>query len=369
MFGEIFFKILKMSLIATIVIVFVMIARVFLRKVPKIFSYALGVIVLFCLICPFTFKSVYSLLQSKEEITTKMPDTLIISTDTKGNQGIEALVNSDTQNAITAPLEEAIHSAILESSTIENGVERVAFESHFILAMESEENDKNSEEIQTVTVYAMVLDLQYPLMNGKIEDMEEGASSHGPRALTFDVREDGTYLLREYWVPGDGSDYKRDIEKKFPKAIWEDALDTQKFITVQEQNVYKQLIEACYIDADSMITKIIDNILNGQGELEDWELQAEQRELVFYGDYMLIYAYERFLNRNESKEKAYIMESACRTILNQFNEDIDFAGKRGQQWFDSYLAALKDYEEEEGVEFIKNNMPKGYLLLTMEKRR
>jgi len=54
--------ILNMSLTAGIVIVFVLLARLPLRKAPKIFSYALWAVVLFRLLCPVSFSSDFSLL-------------------------------------------------------------------------------------------------------------------------------------------------------------------------------------------------------------------------------------------------------------------------------------------------------------------
>lgn len=58
----IFPKILNMSITASIVIVFVLAARCFLWKAPKIFSYVLWAVVLFRLICPFSFTIPFSLL-------------------------------------------------------------------------------------------------------------------------------------------------------------------------------------------------------------------------------------------------------------------------------------------------------------------
>lgn len=55
-------KILNMSLTAGIVIVLVLLARLPLRKAPKIFSYALWAIVLFRLLCPISFSTEFSLL-------------------------------------------------------------------------------------------------------------------------------------------------------------------------------------------------------------------------------------------------------------------------------------------------------------------
>lgn len=59
---SIFTKLLNMSITASIVIVFVVIARFFLRKAPKIFSYILWSVVLFRLVCPYSFTTSVSLL-------------------------------------------------------------------------------------------------------------------------------------------------------------------------------------------------------------------------------------------------------------------------------------------------------------------
>ena len=67
---KVFIQILNMSLTASYVILFVLIARLLLRKAPKIFAYALWSVVLFRLICPFSFESILSLIpQSVPEIT------------------------------------------------------------------------------------------------------------------------------------------------------------------------------------------------------------------------------------------------------------------------------------------------------------
>jgi beta-lactamase regulating signal transducer with metallopeptidase domain len=58
----IFLQVLNMSLTASYVILFVLAARLLLKRAPKIFSYALWSVVLFRLICPFSFESLLSLL-------------------------------------------------------------------------------------------------------------------------------------------------------------------------------------------------------------------------------------------------------------------------------------------------------------------
>lgn len=62
---KLFIDIVNMSLTASYVILFVLAARLLLKKAPKIFSYSLWIVVLFRLICPFSFSSAFSLLQKQ----------------------------------------------------------------------------------------------------------------------------------------------------------------------------------------------------------------------------------------------------------------------------------------------------------------
>ncbi|MEN3004875.1 M56 family metallopeptidase [Dehalobacterium formicoaceticum] len=60
---DLFLKVLNMSITASLVMIFVMAARLLLKKAPKIFSYSLWSVVLFRLICPFSFTSAFSFLK------------------------------------------------------------------------------------------------------------------------------------------------------------------------------------------------------------------------------------------------------------------------------------------------------------------
>lgn len=64
MLDNLFLQILNMSFTSSIVILFVLVARLLLKKAPKIFSYALWSVILFRLVCPFSFESLVSLLPS-----------------------------------------------------------------------------------------------------------------------------------------------------------------------------------------------------------------------------------------------------------------------------------------------------------------
>ena len=64
--GNLFSAILNMSMTGSIVILLVMLARLILRRAPKIFSYALWAVVLFRLLCPVAFTAPVSALKVLE---------------------------------------------------------------------------------------------------------------------------------------------------------------------------------------------------------------------------------------------------------------------------------------------------------------
>ena len=59
---QVFIKVLNMSLTGSFVILAVLVMRLFLQRVPRIFSYCLWGVVLFRLLCPVSFTAGFSLL-------------------------------------------------------------------------------------------------------------------------------------------------------------------------------------------------------------------------------------------------------------------------------------------------------------------
>lgn len=68
MLETVFMQVLSMTKTATIVIVAVLMARWLLKKAPKIFSYALWLVVLFRLLCPVSIESPVSIVPSTESL-------------------------------------------------------------------------------------------------------------------------------------------------------------------------------------------------------------------------------------------------------------------------------------------------------------
>lgn len=113
-------------------------------------------------------------------------------------------------------LEACIINAIL---TEEKSPYELKFETEAHYILEIEENEDK------ITVYAHVL------YQGYNESQEEEAGSYMPVAITFSKEADGTYQMKEYWRPKDGTYYQPSIEEKFPEDIWEKALDGQSYVS------------------------------------------------------------------------------------------------------------------------------------------
>ncbi|HHW30078.1 MAG TPA: hypothetical protein GXX20_00140 [Clostridiaceae bacterium] len=108
--SELFLTVLNMSLTASYVILFVITVRLLLKKAPKVISYALWSVVVFRLIIPFSFESMFSLMPRK--IMLRNANSVPVSYDiihqqsSQINKGIEAtdsLVNHllSTSSALT----------------------------------------------------------------------------------------------------------------------------------------------------------------------------------------------------------------------------------------------------------------------------
>lgn len=105
MLENIFLNVLHMGFTASIVILAVFIARFLLRKQPRIFSYVLWIAVLFRLLCPVSFSSIYSVFSVLQEKDFNNPVIEYINPDTfnlPGNQPVDISVDAVTRkDAVT----------------------------------------------------------------------------------------------------------------------------------------------------------------------------------------------------------------------------------------------------------------------------
>ena len=84
----VFLTVLNMSLTGICAVLIVLVARLFLKKAPKIYSYLLWILVFFRFACPFSLKSVFSLIPVQSE---SIPRDIALERYPKVNTGVEAL--------------------------------------------------------------------------------------------------------------------------------------------------------------------------------------------------------------------------------------------------------------------------------------
>ncbi|MBQ2817475.1 MAG: hypothetical protein IJF16_06055 [Clostridia bacterium] len=97
-FGDLFLTILNMSWTASFVILFVLVLRLMLRRAPRVFSYMLWGIPLIRLLCPFSLRSILSLIPINTQPIS--PDILYMNTPSV-DTGIAAV--NDAVNAVLPP--------------------------------------------------------------------------------------------------------------------------------------------------------------------------------------------------------------------------------------------------------------------------
>lgn len=107
MIEKLFLQFLNMSFTGSVVILFVLVLRLFLKKAPTIYSYALWAVVLFRLLCPFSFESVLSLLPTKANpISQDIVYMALPEVDT-GIAVVNQVINTSLQTSMPSPTPEA----------------------------------------------------------------------------------------------------------------------------------------------------------------------------------------------------------------------------------------------------------------------
>ncbi|MBN7771779.1 M56 family metallopeptidase [Clostridium aminobutyricum] len=102
---NLFLDVLNMSITASYIIPFVILIRLFLKKVPKIYSYSLWSVVLFRLICPVSFSSNLNIMQffGQSENTEYIPSTIGLMAKPQVDTGIKA-VDASINASLPAPI-------------------------------------------------------------------------------------------------------------------------------------------------------------------------------------------------------------------------------------------------------------------------
>nr|WP_246542831.1 M56 family metallopeptidase [Fusibacter paucivorans] len=281
-----------------------------------------------------------------------------------GNFEIAGVGTDGGEQAFIDPLELAISAAILDREKDSSSSEFLC-ESHVTLMTERHSPTGNSENVDMVTVYTMVLVQKYDFVNDGLDPV---GGSHIPTAITFDVNKSGNYLLKEYWIPRDGSYYGPDIKEKFPPAIWADALDTQKYILAQIQNSYAQAIIYKQLDTTSIIENLFDRLMSspaGSSNPEDYIVahRLDYRELTYYGDYTLQYIFSEFLKGGQIGLKGRLMRIVMDDLI--ANDGMPIAAESGQAYFNTWREHGQNKLSAIGEDEMRERYPKSYLMLTM----
>ncbi len=139
------------------------------------------------------------------------------------------------------PLEEYISQEIIGYNSGNYLSGEYACEANNVLSTEISKKDK-SGNIKEVTVYLMSMYQEYSLENGYI--VEKGGNIT-PIALSFSVGADGKYSLSEYWEPGMGREYIKNLKAKFPPGV---DYDTQAYVDSLDRLCRKQA--SAYFNAE-----------------------------------------------------------------------------------------------------------------------
>lgn len=268
-------------------------------------------------------------------------------------------------------LDELVSEAVTEHFKSNYTLGLINVESHIILANEQKTSARESNRVYEETAYAVVMRATYNIENNKLSN---DYSSLIPTALTFSVDENGIYTLKEYWEPRDGGDYAKDIEKKFPSGVQNDAIFCG-------DRYGKKLTKECALKAEAALAQILGGstlpqIIDGLFQLiaaspENTDNvtihirahQNEYNELMSYGDETLRFIYTEFLKGGQTDFRGKIMQEVMIDLLDE--EAIRYNAKNGQEYFDAFLKHAKKIYSQQNKEDMEKFNHKANLLLKM----
>lgn len=341
---------------------------------PAFWTLALGIIGAAALCIGLAFNPKSPQMPSEEMVINSRDQQKTDVIPVEENSGQQAEGNSDNfdieaggEREYLAPLEAAITKAILGREKNSFGSDFVC-ESHVTLATKTHGPADGGDMESGFTIYAMVLVQGY---NYSKEGLTNTFGSHIPTALTFEVSKSGEYILKDYWIPRDGSYYMKDIKKEFPPEIYEEARDTQKYILVQIQNCYAQAIRHQSFDTAPVIDRLFKELMasytasSNPGSYVDLDYLT-YRELLYYGDYTLRYIAAEFLKGSQTGLKGSLMRIVMNDLLG--DEAIEIDADNGQEYFDAWRKEAQEKYMKEKLsslqeESMQENYPKSYFML------
>jgi len=225
---------------------------------------------------------------------------------------------------------------------------------------------KTVEHGNTTTAYVMAIYSEFGYSGG---GFAQTGGNHMPVAITFEKNASGEHELTEYWTPQDGAHYGPSIRAKFPSDIYDDALDTQKYILAHTQACYDQAIQYGGVDADAMIARLMETITSSPAHMSNPQAylaahHIEFREMLYYGAHTLRYCFTAFEQGGQFGLDGHIMAEACRSIMGPA-EEIDNMANTGQDWFDTFKGNAQKLHQQNGDDYMAKHMPGSWILLQM----
>lgn len=269
------------------------------------------------------------------------------------------------------PLDAAVSAAlwdfVKQQSFYEDNSVWFWCESHMILdtlpgAAESEEN------AEQLTAYAVAAYKAYDISDQGLT--VQWSWTIPAAAITFTVTDGDTYTLTDFWVPRDGGYYVEDVMDQFPQYLWDDVCDDiekrEAHSLALDQACYAQAVRNSGVDTNAIITRLFETICSspaassGPGDYIDAH-GAEHRELLCYGDYTLQYIFRQFFAGGQAGLKGHLMRIVMCELIG--GESINLAAATGQEYFDAWLESARSVREERGDAYMKEHMPRAWLLL------
>ena len=275
-----------------------------------------------------------------------------------------------TDTAVETELDTAISSAIMEHNNNKFYKGVFACESHTVLATETGKS-ANSEEIETLTVYALALYEEY---NFSEEGIQNISGACNPVALTFLVTENG-YELSEYWEPGDGSQYSDDIRKKFPASILDKVWNSQNYVDAMTAETKQKALEFSVQKGDfkKLVNRLLTTICSESTTSSNpgdyiQASRTEYDELLSYGESTLKFCFTEFLAGGQTDLRGQIMACVCRDIMISMGDDYLSDVKNiytAQDWFDHFKEDTENMKDQISPEDLEKYHPASWLLLQM----
>lgn len=271
-----------------------------------------------------------------------------------GKTGV-ALGDVTNRPVIKNPLTEAIKSAVLSQHEKDKpdglfrcvSVAYISLESFSATPVEGQTNHMTGNSAEVNITY-----IEFGLDGGKLREV---SSYRKPMRFDYETDNENNYSLIDFSVITN----KEYLDKQGKPNINSLA---------QIQECYAQAIEYYGINTDAVVKELFDKIAAAdiKSDYAPDYLNAcpeEETELIYYGDYTLKYIFSEFLRGGQTGLRGSIMQRVMEDFLG--GEAIKYSAANGQDYFDRWKQFTLETQNEKGLDYMKQNLPKSAMLLEM----